>query len=320
MIVCTTTHYYWDFLVFRGLSGNSSGVTNPRFNLGECREGGLLPCKNQSFDMPSSKNTSCNGKDDDALSDESFDLMPQIIDGYETRFWRVVQSELYKPTGMILPKLPIYHPYNPFKNVTHEDNILQVPLAIVLLNTDLVPRQLLEHIATRNIEPVPYFIAQTLPYESTTEVICRYQYALFPEARCEMRGHQSMWAQSIIYECDKESARLPATAVKIYESEKDVVSPTILCGNSMKLDMVANLSGKGIWSLVVGSPIGALDDDGFLSEISQAFVGFTYFIPDHHAYKKFIRLIRNESPTDVMSRIPSFLEDITANTDIAAKE
>jgi hypothetical protein len=70
----------------------------------------------------------------------------------------------------------------------------------------------------------------------------------------------------------------------------------------------------------VGSPIGALDDDGFLSEISQAFVGFTYFIPDHHAYKKFIRLIRNESPTDVMSRIPSFLEDITANTDIAAKE
>ncbi len=271
--------------------------------------------------MPLSKNISCNGKGDDALSDrmESFDLMPQIIDGYETRFWGVVQSELNKPTGMIVPKLPIYHPYHPFKNVTHGDNILQVPLAIVLPNTDLVPGQLLEHIAKRNIPLVtPYFIAQTLPYKSETEVICRYQYALFPEARCEMRGHQSMWAQCIIYERDKEFARLPATAVKIYESDHDAVSPTILCGNSMKLDMVVNLSGKGIWSLVVGSQSGALDDDGFLSEISQAFVGFTYFIPDDHAYKKLLRLVRNKSPTDIMSSIPYFLEDITSSTDIAA--
>ncbi|KAL3772799.1 hypothetical protein ACHAW5_009331 [Stephanodiscus triporus] len=296
--------------------------------------------------MPSSNNKSCKEKNDDALSDHNegypnadlinaispgtgvnpeslvdTTLIPQIIDGYETRFLGVLQSELYKPAGMILPKLPIYHPYHPFKNVTHGDNILQVPLAIILPNTDQVPRQLLEHIAKRNIAPLtPYFIAQTLPYESETEVICRYQYALFPEAKCEMKGQQSMWAQSIIYERDKEFAHLPATAVKICESDKDAVSPTILCGDSMKLDTVVNLGGKGIWSLVVGSKSGALDEDGFLSEITQVFVGFTFFIPDDHAYEKFLLSIRNKSPTDVMSRISSFLEDITTSTDIDAGE
>jgi hypothetical protein len=253
--------------------------------------------------------------DGNAMSDpiESSTLMPQIIDGYETRFCGVLQSDLYKPTGMIMPKLPIYHPYHPFKN---GDCILQVPLAIVLPNTDLVPRQVLELIANKSIAPVtPYFIAQTLPYESETEVMCRYQYALFPKAKCEMIGHESMWAQSIIFERDKEIACIPATAVKIYESDKNAFSPTILCGNFMKLDTVVNLSEKRICSLVVGSHSSELDDDGILSEISNAFVGFTYFIPDDNAYNEFILFIRNKSPTDVMCRIFSFLDDITTGFD-----
>ncbi len=265
----------------------------------------------------SSSNKSRYEMDDDTTSDciQPFALMPQIIDGYETRFWGVLQSELYKPTGMIMPKLPIYHPYNPFKNVTYGDHILQVPLAIVLPNTDFVPQQLLELISKKISAPVtPYFIAQTLPYLSETEVICRYQYALFPEAKCEMMGYQSMWAQSIIFERDKEFAILPVTAVKIHESDIDALSPTILCGNSMKLDTVVNLSGKRICSLVVGSHSSSLDDDGFLSEISNAFVGFTYFIPDDNAYKEFLLFIRNKTPTDLIFHISSFLDDITPSS------
>jgi len=50
----------------------------------------------------------------------------------------------------------------------------------------------------------------------------------------------------------------------------------------MKLDTVNTLIGKGIWSLVLGSNSGTLnevDDDGML-EISHAFVGYTYFLQD----------------------------------------
>ncbi|KAL7539836.1 hypothetical protein ACHAXR_009653 [Thalassiosira sp. AJA248-18] len=206
----------------------------------------------------SSSNIIMYGEEDEeeVLSDltESLTLMPQIIEKYETRFLRVEQSELYKPTGMVMPKLPMYHPYHPFKNNSNDD-ILQVPLAMILRNADLAPPPLVEYIKKNNIDvPTIFFIAQTLPYGSDTEVICRYQYALFPEAKGEMKGHQSIWAQSVVYEKDKLFARVPPTEIKIYESEKGkVVSPTILCGDSMKLGNVEILRGRGLWSLVLGS-------------------------------------------------------------------
>lgn len=253
---------------------------------------------------------------DDALSDliESFALMPQIIDKYETRFLGVQQSELYKPAGMVIPKLPMYHPYHPFKYTNNGDDILQVPLAIILPNTDMVPLPLLEHVTKSGIDPplTPYFIAQTLPYSPETEVICRYQYALFQEAECEMKGNQSIWTQSIIYEKKNMIAQLPATQIKIYESEKNKVSHTILCGDSMKLDTLDNLRGKGIWSLVLGSHSGAVGDDGLFTEISQAFIGFTYFIPDNDAYKDFLSLVRDKTPKEVLVNIPALIDDVDA--------
>lgn len=250
-----------------------------------------------------------------------FALIPQIIDKYETRFWGVQQSELYKPTGMIIPRLPIFHPYHPFKNVTHDlvdgdDLMLQVPLAIALPNTELVPHPLLEIISEKNIDGIitPYFIGQTLPYDPDTEVICRYQYCLFQDATSEMMGHQSIWAQSVIYVQDRELVRIPPTAIKIYESEKNTLSPTILCGNSMKLEQVQHLRGKGIWSLVLGSQIDTVDHTGLLKDISQAFVGFTYFIPDGDAYNDFLRSMKNKPPAEVIANIPSFLLNLQADS------
>ena len=144
-----------------------------------------------------------HGNDDEDISSltESFAaLMPQqLIDKYETRFYNCEQSDLYKPSGMVIPKLPMYHPYHPFRNTIEDDDILQVPLAIILPNIDLVPQPLLKLIANTNVKITPYFIVQTLPYKPDTQVICRYQYALFPNATSEMSGHESIWAQSYIY-------------------------------------------------------------------------------------------------------------------------
>jgi len=261
------------------------------------------------------------GLHENNLIDAPLALMPQIIDKYETRFWGVQQSELYKPAGMIIPKLPMYHPYHPFKNVTHDhddgdDYILQVPLAIILPNADLVPQPLLKFITEKNIDTTltPYFIAQTLPYESETEVICRYQYCLFPDATSEMMRHQTIWAQSIIYEHDKDLINIPPTAIKIYESEKNALSPTILCGNSMKFDTVLNLKGKGIWSIVLGSNFDAVDHSGLFTEISQIFIGFTCFIPDGDAYNEFLLSLKNKSPAEIIAYIPSLIHDVQANT------
>ncbi|KAL9185175.1 hypothetical protein ACHAXT_002952 [Thalassiosira profunda] len=130
----------------------------------------------------SAQDDACNK--DDADEDEvtdliaSFALMPQLLDKYETRFWGVTQSELYKPAGAVIPALPVYHPYHPFRNVTNGDDILQVPLAMIVPSIDWfdsVPPPLLERIA-KHAAPITYFlVAQTLPYEDGTQVICRYQ-------------------------------------------------------------------------------------------------------------------------------------------------
>jgi hypothetical protein len=138
---------------------------------------------------------------DDTSDDASFEVMPQIFDKYISHFFNVAQSELHKPAGMVLPKWPIYHPYHPF-NKTDGDDILQVPLAMTLPDTKYVPRPLLDIISTLDVQVVPYFVAQTLPYEDDTEVIPRYQYALFPDAKSEMKGFESIYAQCIIYEED----------------------------------------------------------------------------------------------------------------------
>jgi hypothetical protein len=136
---------------------------------------------------------------DDTEDDASFKLMQQIFDKYTSHFFNVAQSELHKPAGMVLPKLPIYHPYHPF-NKTVGDYALQVPLAMTLLDTKFVPHSLMDIISTLDVHAVPYFVAQTLPYEDDTEVIPRYQYALFPDAKSEMKGFESTYAQGIIYE------------------------------------------------------------------------------------------------------------------------
>mmetsp|Transcript_25699 Transcript_25699/g.53676 ORF Transcript_25699/g.53676 Transcript_25699/m.53676 type:complete len:298 (-) Transcript_25699:190-1083(-) len=275
------------------------------------------------------------GNDDAVVSDliDSFaKIMPQVMDKYETRFSNVEQSELYKPAGMILPKLPMYHPYHPFGNVTNGDDILQVPLAMILRDstTDCwgpllqPPPQLREQCKQFDGGITFYFIAQTLPYNPETSVICRYQYSLFPKAESEMNGHESIWAQSFVYEKNsyEESCYprvFPATQIKIYESDKRKdVSPTILCGDSMELDTVENLKGRALWSLVLGSRTGDVsvtgdDDDnnyGMFTDVSHAFLGLTYFIPDDDgAYQNFIRSIRDKSPGEILTRVvPGFLD------------
>ena len=68
-----------------------------------------------------------SGIDDDGNNNNSskfFTIIPQVIDGYETRFGVGVHpSELHQPTGMVLPKLPIYHPYHPLNDcITNAEN------------------------------------------------------------------------------------------------------------------------------------------------------------------------------------------------------
>jgi hypothetical protein len=244
---------------------------------------------------------------------ESFTLMPQIMEKYESRFLEVQQSELHKPAGMVIPKLPMYHPYHPFRKTTRDD-ILQVPLAMILPNTELVPRKLMDYVKQNNIKIpiVPYCLAQTLPYEDDTEVIPRYQYAFFPDAEGEMKGFEAIYAQSIIYEKDTVFARFMPTQIKIYESKKNELSPTILCGDSkmvlqsaeeanQNLCTVENLRGKCLWSLVLGSYTETLTD-GILTEVSRAFLGCTYFIPDGK-YMDFLEMIRDKPPCDVVTGI-----------------
>jgi len=275
-----------------------------------------------------------------------FTIFPQVIDGYETRFGVGVHpSELYQPTGMVLPKLPIYHPYHPLNdcstNAENEDVILQVPLAMTLpsfddLHSSLVPpRELLDFIAKRNKDvnytstPTTYYIiVQTLPYTSQTRIICRYQYALFPQAKAQMKGKESIWTQSIIYNHHRdnnnnnnnntaERIRYPPTSIKIYESNKDSpnISPTILCGNSMILDTVENLCGNAIWSYVVGcstdtstSPPIVDDENGLIVNIDHSYIGLTYFLPNDE-YNNFIREIHDkQSPVDIINWITILIE------------
>ena len=270
-----------------------------------------------------------------------FTIIPQVIDGYETRFGVGVHpSELYQPTGMVLPKLPIYHPYHPLNdcitNAENEDVILQVPLAVTLPSFDdlhslVPPRELLDFIAKRNKDvsytstPTTYYIiVQTLPYTPQTRIICRYQYALFPQAMAQMKGKESIWTQSIIHNHHRdddnnntaERIRYPPTSIKIYESNKDSpnISPTILCGNSMVLDTVENLCGNAIWSYVVGStdtstsPPIVDSDDGFLVNTDHSYIGLTYFLPNDE-YNNFIReILDKQSPVDVINWITILIE------------
>lgn len=251
---------------------------------------------------------------DDAASsgqEETFSLVPQIMDKYETRFWGVQQSELYKPAGLVVPSFPIYHPYHPFSGATEDDTLLQVPLAMSFLNfADVSPQQLLEQISEIDSSIIqPFFVVQTLPYLPGTPIIARYQYGLFPDGKCEMKGFEAMWAQSFIYDDEtKEVIQLPATQIKIYESRKNETSPTILCGNTMELDTVENIIGKGLWSLVLGSPDSALRHDGIFSNVTRAFIGYTHFIVDGDEYNAFLEFIQNKSPQEISNHIPSLIE------------
>jgi hypothetical protein len=301
-------------------------------------------------------------------SNTFFTIIPQVLDGYKTRFGAGVHpSELYQPTGMVLPKLPMYHPYHPLNNcianAENEDVILQVPLAMILPSVDdlhplVPPQELLDFIAKRNrnmnissstIPTTYYIIVQTLPYTPNTQILCRYQYALFPNAKCQMKGYESIWAQSIIYNHHSNSnnnnnnnmnnatddsnntaerRRYPPTSIKIYESNKDspTISPTILCGNSMVVDIVENLCGNAIWSYIVGSntsctspPIVDDDEDGFIvNNIDHTYIGLTYFLP-HDEYNNFIREIQDkQSPADIIYWIPSLIEKNKSSDTAAA--
>lgn len=246
-----------------------------------------------------------------STDESSFHLIPQLIDKYETRCWRVNQSNLYQPAGLTMPKLPVYHPYHPFRSVANDDELLQIPLAMQLKGVEdlgAIPRPLLDLLPDINVPAIPFFLVQTLPYKNGTEVIARYQYALFPNAESSMQGFQSIWAQGILFdEKDNNTIQLPVTSIKIYESNKDEVSPTILCGDTMKLGLVEDWRGKGLWSLVVGSTSDDLNDTSLFSIISHAFIGYTYFIEDEDRYNEFLVFIRDKSPSDILSRIPNLI-------------
>ena len=86
----------------------------------------------------------------------------------------------------------------------------------------------------------------------------------------------------------------------------------------MKLNTVNNLIGKGIWSLVLGSNLGTLneeeeeEEDGIFTETSHVFVGYTYFLQDNDdAYTQFLSSMKdNETLNDVLEYIiPEFIMD-----------
>ena len=117
-----------------------------------------------------------------------------------------------------------------------------------------------------------------------------------------MKGFESMYAQSILFEEDVEFARFPPTPVKIYESEKDKVSPTILCGPSKmilngeaEICTARTLRGRCLWSFVLGSHSNAMQD-GFLTNASHFFVGCTHFISDETEYQNFLDWMKDKSP------------------------
>lgn len=302
-----------------------------------------------NIDNDGTTSSGIGGNYDNSNSNNSnyFTIIPQVIDG-ETRFGVGVHpSELYQPTGMVLPKLPIYHPYHPLNNcitnAENEDIILQVPLAMILPSFDdlhssslVPPRELLDFIAKQNknvnyytsTQTTYYIIVQTLPYTPQTRIICRYQYALFPQAKSQMKGKESIWTQSIIYNHHRdndndnntaERIRYPPTSIKIYESNKDSanISPTILCGNSMVLDTVENLCGNAIWSHVVGSstdttstsPPPMVDFDNGVSLVNiHSYIGLTYFLPNDE-YDNFVREIQDkQSPVDIINWITILIE------------
>mmetsp|Transcript_17851 Transcript_17851/g.37286 ORF Transcript_17851/g.37286 Transcript_17851/m.37286 type:complete len:265 (+) Transcript_17851:83-877(+) len=251
-----------------------------------------------------------NTKDDDATQ-ETFAILPQIMEDYETRFWRVEQSELYKPAGVIAPKLPLYHPYHPFTNVTNGYDLPQVPLATKFDNyTDVAPHHLLDMVSAINpTEVQTFFVVQSLPYLPGIPVIARYQYGVFPDAKSEMKGFQSIWAQGIVFDHKSEAiSKLPPTKIKIYESTKNELSPTILCGNTMKLDVVENLKGRGVWSLVVSSENGEVGDDGLFINKCRVFVGYTHFLEDDDEYNNVLEFLRRKSPREFLGCIPSLIE------------
>lgn len=247
-----------------------------------------------------------------------FTIQSQLMEKYKTQFFNINPSELHYPAGMVIPKLPMYHPYHPFKR-TVGDDVLQVPLAMILPDLELVPKPLLDIISIIkvNVPIMSYFVAQTLPYEDNAEVIPRYQYAIFQNAKGEMEGFESMYAQSIIYEGDNLFGEFLPTSIKIYESEKNKKSPTILCGPT-KLVLqndpestctVDTLRGRCLWSLVLGSSEDKVID-GFLERVSHAFVGCTYFIRDNSGYQDFLNWVEHKSPCDVLNGLEEIIHDI----------
>lgn len=251
--------------------------------------------------------------------DNEFIIQSQLLDKYKTRFFNTNPSELHYPAGMVIPKLPMYHPYHPFKR-TFGDDVLQVPLAMILPDLKLVPKSLLDIISTINVSIpiISYFVAQTLPYEDDTEVIPRYQYAIFQNAKGEMKGFESMYAQSIIYEGDNLFGEFLPTSIKVYESEKNTVSPTILCGPT-KLVLendpestctVDTLRGRYLWSLVLGSAEDKVID-GFLENTSHAFVGCTYFIRGERGYQNFLNWMKHKSPREVLDVLREVISGAT---------
>eukprot|EP00956_Cyclotella_meneghiniana_P043627 scaffold280098_cov76-Cyclotella_meneghiniana.AAC.2 len=133
-----------------------------------------------------------------------------------------------------------------------------------------------------------------------------------------MKGFESMYAQSIIYEGDNLFGEFLPTSIKIYESEKNKVSPTILCGPT-KLVLnndpestctVDTLQGRYLWTLVLGSAEDKVID-GFLENTSHAFVGCTYFIRGERGYQNFLNWMTHKSPKEVLDVLPEVISGAT---------
>lgn len=99
--------------------------------------------------------------------ENEFIIQSQLMDKYKTQFFNA---------GTVIPKLPMYHPYHLFKR-TLGDDVLEVPLAMILPDLELVPKPLLGIISTikAHVPIISFFVAQTLPYEVDIKVIPKYQ-------------------------------------------------------------------------------------------------------------------------------------------------
>ena len=143
-----------------------------------------------------------------------------------------------------------------------------------------------------------------------------YQYAFFPNATSEISGHESIWAQSFIYNSRRKKRlwnKFNQSKLKYTKVTRKKTNHQLLCGNSMKLDTVNNYPYQ-----VLGSNSGTLKEEEVEEKMMECLqrylmfiIGYTYFLQDDDAYNQFLSLMKDKKAlNDVLECIiPEFIMD-----------